>query len=79
MSAVLESRTWRSRLRRSEASEYLFEVWGVSYTPRTLAKMATIGGGPAFQKFGRYPLYPTNELDSWAESRLGELKRSTSA
>lgn len=33
-------------LRRQEASEYLRENWGLSYTTGTLAKMASNGNGP---------------------------------
>jgi len=67
-----------TRYRRSEASIYLKERWSVSRTPGTLAKLAVIGGGPRFQLDGRIPLYPEDELDSWAESILSPLKSSTS-
>lgn len=66
------------RLRRQIASDFLLEVWGVSYQPQTLAKMACTGGGPPFQKLGRVPLYPTVELDRWAAARLTDIKHSTS-
>ncbi len=65
------------RLRRSEASEYLKEVHGIERTPGTLSKLAVTGGGPRFQHAGRIPLYPTDELDIWAESILSPLKTST--
>jgi hypothetical protein len=68
----------KPRLRRSEASEYLARVHGIVLVPNTLAKLACIGGGPPFQKAGRWPLYPTTELDRWANARLGRLVRSTS-
>lgn len=44
----------------------------------TLAKYASVGGGPGYQKSRRTPLYPTVELDRWADERLGELRGSTS-
>lgn len=66
------------RLRRTAASEYLKETYGLSYKPTTLAKLATLGGGPAFEHFGRWPLYQAAELDRWVVSRLSPLKRSTS-
>ncbi len=66
------------RYRRAEASTYLKEKWGISRKPSTLAKLAVIGGGPNFQKDGKTPLYPGNELDSYAESQLSPLKSSTS-
>ncbi len=68
----------KSRLRRSEASAYLEERWGVAYKPSTLAKLACIGGGPRFEHFGRWPVYPVEELDKWADGRLSKLKASTS-
>ncbi|MFN4140541.1 hypothetical protein [Aestuariivirga sp.] len=69
---------WKPRLRRWEASLYLRVVYGLDVAPATLAKYASVGGGPAFQKVGRVPLYPTEELDTWALKRLGRLRRSTS-
>jgi len=66
------------RLRRTEASEYLLERWGIRRAPSTLAKLAVIGGGPAFQSANRTPLYLPDELDRWAESLLTPLRTSTS-
>lgn len=68
----------KPRLRRVEASEYLAEVYGIQIAPTTLAKLASIGGGPGFNKCGHTPLYPTAELDAWAIARLGAVVRSTS-
>jgi hypothetical protein len=66
------------RLRRAEASAYLFEKHGINRAPTTLAKLACIGGGPKFQHAGRIPLYPVPELDAYALSILSPLKASTS-
>jgi hypothetical protein len=66
------------RLRRSEASLYLKERWGIDRKPSTLAKIACLGGGPKFELAGRFPLYPEPELDAWAQSTLSPLKSSTS-
>lgn len=66
------------RLRRNEASKYLMEVWGISRTPKTLAKMAVTGGGPEFEKDGRFPLYTPSGLDKYAESVLSPVVHSTS-
>lgn len=66
------------RLRRVPACEYLAARHGITVAPATLAKLATVGGGPAFQKIGRVPLYPLTELDAWAEDRLGGVRRNTS-
>lgn len=74
----LPSALRKPRLRRWEASEYLELVHGITYAPATLAKMASVGGGPAYNKANRTPLYPVEELDRWAAARLGNLVHSTS-
>ncbi len=56
-------------MRRPEASRYLQERYGL-YTPDTLAKLASIGGGPRFRKLGRIPLYDPDDLDEWVMSRM---------
>lgn len=68
----------KPRLRRDEASQYLELAHGISLAPSTLATMATRGGGPAFQKINRTPLYPRSSLDEWAVEKLGDLRTSTS-
>lgn len=68
----------KPRLRRWEAPEYLRLVHGIEVAPATLAKWASVGGGPAFQKVNRTPLYPVAELDAWAAAKLGSTLRSTS-
>jgi hypothetical protein len=64
--------------RRSAAAQYIREEWGVPCAPRTLAKLATIGGGPEMQKLGRIPLYTPQSLDEWVQSRLSRPVHSTS-
>ena len=44
----------------------------------TLASKATRGGGPPFQWFGCYPLYPWGPGLAWAESQLSPLVTTTS-
>lgn len=68
----------KPRLRRWEASQYLALAHGISYAPATLAKMASLGGGPIYQKANNTPLYTRDELDAWALARLGKPRRSTS-
>jgi len=70
----------KPRLRRWEASEYLLLVHGITIAPATLAKKAWDGTGPKFQKFGGIgtPLYPKDELDLWAQEKLGAVKQSSS-
>ena len=69
----------RERLRRRDAAaEYIQSEWSIPCKPKTLAKLAVIGGGPVFRKAGRTPLYPEDALDDWAKSKLGPRVRSTS-
>jgi len=70
--------TNKPRLRRKEAATYLIEVHGVPIAVATLAKMATVGGGPAITYFGRIPLYAREDLDAWAAAKLGRPVGSTS-
>ena len=65
------------RLRRIEASEYLKMEWGMSRTSKSLAKLAVVGGSPAFRKDGRLVLYEIDALDKWARDQLSELVHST--
>lgn len=65
-------------LNRKEASAYLKEKYGITRAPSTLAKLASTGGGPSFRKAGKNPLYPTLELDLWAQKTLSPLMASTS-
>jgi hypothetical protein len=72
------SRHWPARMRRKVASEYLLEEHGVSLSPATLAKLAVLGGGPAFRKDGPFPVYERTNLDTFAIVRLGPLRSNTS-
>jgi hypothetical protein len=65
------------RFRRDEASAYLKEIWGLDRKRSTLAKYASLGGGPKFEYAGRIPIYPQAELDAWARSILSTLCSST--
>lgn len=66
------------RFRRHDASRYLKEAWELDYAPRTLAKLACIGGGPPMEYAGRFPLYPQDGLDEWAAAKIGPRVHSTS-
>ena len=66
------------RYRRPDASNYLREVWGLSYSPRTLAKLAVVGGSPPMEYAGRFPTYPEAGLDEWAAAKISRPVRSTS-
>ena len=65
-------------LRRKEAAEYLRKYYGFC-TQRSLAKLATVGGGPEYRKIGkRIVVYEPLKLDEWARSRIGKPQQSTS-
>jgi hypothetical protein len=66
-------------LRRTEAAKYVTDTYGFPCSPRTLAKLASVGSrGPPFHKAGPYPLYPVDGLDDWARSKIGPRVYSTS-
>lgn len=64
-------------LSRCESAEHLVSL-GFPTTKKTLDKLATIGGGPLFRKFGSRVLYRPEDLLVWAQSRLSAPKASTS-
>ena len=65
-------------LRRRAAAEYVRVRWGLPCAEKTLAKLASVGGGPTFYRAGRIPLYRTVDLDAYAETKIGKPVRSTS-
>jgi len=65
------------RLDRKEAAQFLTSR-GYRTAPATLAKLACLGGGPAFESFGRRPLYREPDLMAWAQSRTTGPRHSTS-
>jgi hypothetical protein len=65
-------------LRRAAAAKYLQENYGFC-TLRVLAKLATTGGGPAYSRVGRIPLYRQEDLDAWVKSKISKPVYSTSA
>jgi len=65
-------------LSRAEAAEYC-QSRGLPVAAATLAKYATVGGGPTFHKFSRFPRYSEEMLDAWIASKLSAPMRSTSA
>jgi hypothetical protein len=62
---------------RVETAQYISDHW-FPCSHRTLAKLAVIGGGPAFRKAGRTPLYSPALADTWAASKIGPFVLSTS-
>ena len=64
--------------RRTEAADFVTESFGIPCSPKTLAKLAVLGGGPVFRKAGRFPLYAAGDLHAWAKGKLGPPVKSTS-
>jgi hypothetical protein len=64
-------------LNRQQAASYVSER-GLKMAPTTLAKLVTVGGGPAFRKWGRRPVYTPEDLDAWIVAKLGAPRRSSS-
>jgi len=64
-------------LRREDAAKYLNDVHGLPENKQSLAKKAVYGGGPAFRKFGRHPLYAPGDLDAYAREAVSPPVRST--
>jgi hypothetical protein len=56
-------------LTRKAAGAYLKDTYGV-FSAGTLAKFASIGGGPKYIKIGVKTLYTIEELDAWAKSKM---------
>ena len=78
-SPPLAARFRKARLNPVEASAYFAEAHGAQVAVATLAKMRSVGGGPAYLKFGRSVLYERAALDRWIADRLGPARASTSA
>ena len=58
-------------LRRDKAAQHIRETWGLPCSPRWLAKLAVVGGGPIYRKAGRTPIYAPADLDALAQARIG--------
>ena len=66
----------KSLLSRTEAAKLLCER-GFIVAPATLARLASVGGGPEYISFGRRVLYAPNQLIKWAEARA-RVRKNTS-
>jgi hypothetical protein len=55
-----------------------FKAKGYPIEGPTLRTWRVRGGGPPFQRFGRWVVYPWGLADTWAKERLGGLLSSTS-
>ena len=65
-------------MRRTKAADFIRETFGVSCCASTLAKLAVVGGGPEYQKFGRFPLYSPSACRAWVQKKLSRRVTSTS-
>lgn len=65
-------------MRRAEAAAYIRETYRLPCADKYLAKLAVIGGGPAFRKASRWPIYDQTDLDAWAQARISPRVFSTS-
>lgn len=65
-------------LNRKELSVYLLCKHGIRRSPKTLAKLAVIGGGPVFRRVGRHPMYAPVDVEQWVASITTIKVRSTS-
>jgi hypothetical protein len=65
-------------LRRAGAAAYLRDTYGARCSHTYLDKLACIGGGPTFHRFGKWPIYEVADLDAWAMSRMtGPLRKAS--
>lgn len=64
-------------LSRRAAAQFIRDR-GIPSEPSTLAKYATVGGGPEMRKFGRRVLYEPKALEAWINEKLSAPRRSTS-
>lgn len=66
-------------LQRREAARYLTEERGLPTAFTYLQKLATVGGGPEYRRFGKYAVYTQDALDRYADGKLSGPRGSTSA
>ena len=62
-SQPLASNAFTRYMRRADAARYIRETYGIPCVAPTLAKYACVGGGPAFRKAGKFPIYARDDLD----------------
>src|SRR5438046_1514726 len=67
-----------TRLSRNATAAALTTA-GFRTSPETLATLASRGGGPPFQKYGRWPIYTWGSSLAWARERCSPVVTSTAA
>lgn len=65
-------------LERPEAAQYLTDELGLRVSKGTLQKWVTVGGGPAYRRFGKRAVYLISDLNEWAERKLSAPRLSSS-
>lgn len=71
----METKSFKNR---EQAADYLTSQ-GLPVAKTTLQKLATVGGGPVYRRFGKFAVYLTDDLDAWAAQKLSAPRCSTSA
>lgn len=66
-------------LNRSDAAKFVRDRYGRRLSRQTLAKYATLGGGPIYRKFGTQAAYAEADLIAWCESKLTPRRASSSS
>ena len=65
----------RYGLSRRAAAQRIREKHGLPCTEATLANMAGRGNGPVYRLIAARAYYLPDDIDSWAEARIGPLIR----
>ncbi|MHB8528432.1 MAG: hypothetical protein ACYC8V_02845 [Caulobacteraceae bacterium] len=73
----MENLSPEALLTRDKAASVLSDL-GYPLAKKTLATMASRGGGPLYRRFGKRVLYRLRDLTDWAEARCSAPRRSTS-
>src|ERR1051325_6556528 len=68
----------KTRLSR-KATAAALPAAGFRTSSETLATWASRGGGPPFQKYGRWPIYTWDSSLAWARERCSPVVTSTAA
>ncbi|MBK7326859.1 conserved hypothetical protein [Candidatus Propionivibrio aalborgensis] len=66
-------------INREEAALYLTNTLGLEVSKNTLQKWVTVGGGPAYSRFGKRAVYTTQDLIEWAERKLSKPRLSSTS
>ena len=56
-------------LRREQLPDFLENHYGVRFSRKTLAKMASLGTGPAYRRIGRTVIYSAADVENWVKAR----------